>query len=503
MRIVVFFLYMKGTTTWLFLDNTFYIETIGFLAVFFEALLGTPQFLRNFRLKSTEGMSVKMVSLFLKSIRSFFIFYFINRFLCGHLVIYLKLYILFFEMLQCNFGFVVYYKLVLILLYFVKFYFIQIKIDHENHSKNKLHYKKKNFIPFSPFVLFLCKEKNTHLNHHKKISENFLSFKIVILKMNRTIIVSSPGKLILGGEHAVVYGRRALVTSIGMRLYMKLTEENDQDSNRKFINVIFHDTNQQYSIDLLNLNESNPIEIQAIIFVYNHFQLTNEINLEIRSHIPIGAGLGSSAAFSVCLVGCFYILKFKTINQNEINQLAYQVECLFHGTPSGVDNTISTYGQSLIYSRTLKKHIDFRLSNLVIIDTGIPKSTKRMVELVRTFIENNPKQGEEILNQIERCVDQMIEYPEQIHKFFQQNQQLLKTLGISLNEIDNIIDKLAENNISTKITGAGGGGCLIALNSNLTKDQILDLLKENSIKSIQFVECGVEGLREEQTFPTN
>ncbi|CAF1047205.1 unnamed protein product [Adineta ricciae] len=52
---------LLSSTTWLFLNNSFYIETIGFLAVFFEALLGTPQFLRNFRLKSTEGMSVKMV----------------------------------------------------------------------------------------------------------------------------------------------------------------------------------------------------------------------------------------------------------------------------------------------------------------------------------------------------------------------------------------------------------------------------------------------------------
>jgi hypothetical protein len=64
-----------GTTTWLFLDNTFYIETIGFLAVFFEALLGTPQFLRNFRLKSTEGMSVKMVNLMILSIKLLFFFF--------------------------------------------------------------------------------------------------------------------------------------------------------------------------------------------------------------------------------------------------------------------------------------------------------------------------------------------------------------------------------------------------------------------------------------------
>jgi len=315
--------------------------------------------------------------------------------------------------------------------------------------------------------------------------------------MNKTIIVSSPGKLIIGGEHAVVYGRRALVTSIGMRLYMQLIEE---EQDKKLINISLHDINKDYSIDLLNLNELYPIEIQAIIFIYNYFKLNNQINLQVRSDIPIGAGLGSSGAFSVCLVGCFYILNSNIINQEDINQLAYKVECLFHGTPSGIDNTISTYGQSLIYSRTFKKHINFRLSNLAIIDTGIPKSTKKMVDLVRLFVENNQIQSEQILNNIEICVDTMIEHPEQINQLFQRNQQLLKDIGVSRIEIDNIIQKLAENNISAKITGAGGGGCLIALTSTFTKNEILELLKENNIKSIEFVECGVEGLREEQTF---
>jgi mevalonate kinase len=317
--------------------------------------------------------------------------------------------------------------------------------------------------------------------------------------MKKTIIVSSPGKLIIGGEHAVVYGRRALVTSIGMRLYMQLIEE-EQDKKKKMINISFHDTNKYYSIDLLNLNNSYPIEIQAVIFIYNYFKSNNEINLQIRSNIPIGTGLGSSAAFSVCLVGCFYILNFKKIDQDEINQLAYQVECIFHGTPSGIDNTISTYGQSLVYSRTLKKHINFHLSNLAIIDTGIPKSTKRMVDLVRLFVEKNQIKAEQILHDIEICVDTMIEHPEEINQLFQRNQQLLKDLGVSIIEIDNIIQILADNNISAKITGAGGGGCLIALTSSFTKNQILDLLKENHIKSIEFVECGVEGLREEQNF---
>ncbi|UJR22526.1 hypothetical protein I4U23_025575 [Adineta vaga] len=323
--------------------------------------------------------------------------------------------------------------------------------------------------------------------------------------MKKTVIVSSPGKLIIGGEHAVVYGRRALVTSIGMRLYMQLTvdENSSNQTDKHLLNVLLHDTNQRYTIDLSESSGSHPIEIQAVIYAYNHFKSLlsdrNTLNIEVRSEIPIGAGLGSSAAFSVCLVGCFYLLSHETLNAEEINQLAYKIECLFHGTPSGIDNTISTFGQSLLYSRTLKKHLNFHLSNLAIIDTGIPKSTKRMVSLVRSFVESNPNDGEKILNEIETCVDTMVEHPEEINQLFQENQRLLKSLGVSTPEIDQIIEILLKNKISTKITGAGGGGCLIALTTTFTKEEVLELLKDNPIKSIQFVECGVEGLREEQT----
>lgn len=316
--------------------------------------------------------------------------------------------------------------------------------------------------------------------------------------MPRTIIVSSPGKLIIGGEHAVVYGRRALVTSIGRRLYMQLVD--DEQGEQREIHVTFLDKNETYSIDFTQTKETYPMEIQAIMFVADYFQINHRIDLQVRSEIPIGAGLGSSAAFSVCLVGCFYLVKNANLDRDKINQLAYQVECLFHGTPSGIDNTISTFGQSLLYSRTSQKHLDFRLSNLAIIDTGIPKSTKRMVDLVRAFVEQNHQQGEEILIEIERCVDRMIEHPEEINQLFQTNQQLLKRLGVSIPAIDQIIEKLSTWNIPTKITGAGGGGCLIALTSNYTRNQIWDLLKEYSIKSIELVECGVEGLREEQIF---
>ena len=320
--------------------------------------------------------------------------------------------------------------------------------------------------------------------------------------MKRTIIVSSPGKLILGGEHSVVYGRRALVTSIGMRLYMQLTEEKDVSSKDKYLNIHFHDQQKNYQIDFMQLDSNYPLEIQAIIFIYQQFQpmlsSNNQYDLEIRSEIPIGAGLGSSAAFSVCLVGCFYRLCHMEFNREEINRLAYQVECLFHGTPSGIDNTISTYGQSLIYSRTEKKHLDFRLSNLAIIDTGLPKSTKRMVGLVRQFADNDREQAEKIFDQIESCVDRMISHPEDIADLFRENQQCLVRIGVSIDPINQIVQMLDEQGgIACKITGAGGGGCLIAWVLPSMKEQIKDLLKD---KRIDFVQCGVEGLRDETNF---
>ena len=335
---------------------------------------------------------------------------------------------------------------------------------------------------------------------------NLLRKTATSLKMKKTVIVSSPGKLIIGGEHAVVYGRRALVTSVGMRMYMQLTEE-EKPGKERFLTIHFRDTETRHSIELSRVSDAYPMEVQAILFVYRQFQPTlssgSDFDLQVRSEIPIGAGLGSSAAFSVCLVGCFFRLSHHRLQADEINALAYRVECLFHGTPSGIDNTISTFGQSLLYSRTAQKHLDFRIPNLAILDTGLPKSTKGMVALVRQFADSHPEEAEEIFGAIELAVDTMIEHPEQLDSLFRRNQQLLARLGVSIPAIDQISDRLAEHGIACKITGAGGGGCLIALLAPSMKDQLLDWLKEKPIKSVHFVECGVEGLREEPTFLTS
>ena len=322
-----------------------------------------------------------------------------------------------------------------------------------------------------------------------------------LLKMKKTIVVSSPGKLILAGEHAVVYGRRALVTSVGMRLYMQLTVA---ESSERRLTVTFHDTKTQHTLDPRDSTDAHPMEVQAVLFVYEQFKSScstaHQVDLQVRSDIPIGAGLGSSAAFSVSLVTCFYLLEHETIDREDINRLAFQVECLFHGTPSGIDNTIVTYGQSLLYSRASKQHLSFRLANLAIIDTGIPKSTKALVANLRLFVNKDPVDAEKIFQEIEGCVDAMVERPERMPELFQRNQHLLARLGASIPEIDRIVEVLMKQNIAAKITGAGGGGCLIASVSSTSKEELLDMLKENVVRSVYLVECGVEGVREEKTF---
>jgi mevalonate kinase len=326
------------------------------------------------------------------------------------------------------------------------------------------------------------------------------------LKMTRTIIVSSPGKLILAGEHSVVYGRRALVTSIGMRLYMRLiVEPSTSLSTGRSLTFTSCEMQTSHIVDPDQTDVSSwPLEQQAIQLVYQQFRdaLSNwtNIRLDIRSEIPVGAGLGSSAAFSVCLVGCFSRLCHDRLDPTEINRLAYQVECLFHGTPSGIDNTISTFGQSLLYSRAKQEHLSFQLANLAIIDTGIPKSTKRMVAAVRQFAEQQPNEAEQIFSDIEQIVDAMATQRQPIDELIRRNQRCLVQMGVSLPAIDEIVHRLAQQGVACKITGAGGGGCLIALASLSMKDQLNTLLKEQTIRAIYFVQAGVDGLREEETF---
>ena len=170
----------------------------------------------------------------------------------------------------------------------------------------------------------------------------------------------APGKLILTGEHAVVYGRMALATSLD--LYTSIQVTFIPEPNLK---IILEDLNQ-YSITIpladlpgipSDLEESIRLSLTAVIHVYCGLirpEARNEgVQFIVKSAIPIGAGLGSSAAFSVAIsAACFRLTKnpsdpaeFSLEELEIINGWAFKCEQMFHSTPSGIDNSVSTFGK--------------------------------------------------------------------------------------------------------------------------------------------------------------
>src|SRR3989344_488945 len=134
------------------------------------------------------------------------------------------------------------------------------------------------------------------------------------IDMNK-VIVSAPGKIHLMGEHAVVYGKPALLAAINKRLYA-------------------HVSSSDSGVVIETEEEKRLIE-KAVEIVCTRFKINNpNVHIKITSAIPTGRHAGSSAAVSVATVGALLYFFKKIWNPNLINELAYEVEKFQHGTPS-------------------------------------------------------------------------------------------------------------------------------------------------------------------------
>jgi len=191
--------------------------------------------------------------------------------------------------------------------------------------------------------------------------------------MREQVEVSAPGKIILSGEHAVVYGKPAILAAINRRLFVSFR----QSSKNEIIT-----------------SESPKLAEFARDFVLKTFGKAKEkLRIEISSEIPIGCGMGSSAALAVATTAGLFKYLNKPFNKEKINEIAYEIEKKQHGNPSGGDNTISTYGGFLWYRKEteflkLFEKLKFvRLPEFVLINTGRPmETTGEMVLGVRNYM---------------------------------------------------------------------------------------------------------------------
>ncbi|ETN38750.1 mevalonate kinase [Cyphellophora europaea CBS 101466] len=369
--------------------------------------------------------------------------------------------------------------------------------------------------------------------------------------MAPAFMVSAPGKVIVFGEHAVVHGKAAMAAAISLRSYLLVTS---LSKSHRTVRLVFPDVGLDHNWDIDDLpwdiftegkvrkpkyydlvtsldeeisaaiqpfiDEVSPSELPekrriqqaaATAFLYLFMCLGSSTShaciYTLRSTLPIGAGLGSSAGICVCLSAALlkqiHVLSGPHHDQPEeevdlqldrINKWAFVGEMCIHGNPSGVDNTVATRGKAVLFKRIdyskppkatpLK---DFPELPLLLINTKQPRSTATEVAKVGLLKKKYPDVTEQTLSSIDQVT--MSAYNlinsddfdptsenniEHLGDLFRINHGLLVSLGVSHPKLERIREIIDYSDVGwTKLTGAGGGGCAITLlKQSVTREQL-------------------------------
>ncbi|KAH6893077.1 ribosomal protein S5 domain 2-type protein [Thelonectria olida] len=353
-------------------------------------------------------------------------------------------------------------------------------------------------------------------------------------------MVSAPGKVIVFGEHSVVHGKAAIAAAISLRSYLHVTT---LSKSRRTVSLRFPDIDlvhswniddlpwaafqhpskkkSYYSLvteldpDLVNaiqphiaiVSADRPEEIRRVhrnsasAFLYLFLSLGwpsfPGCLYTLRSTIPIGAGLGSSASISVCISAAL-LLQLRTLSGphpdqppdearlqvERINRWAFVSEMCIHGNPSGVDNTVATQGKAVVFQRTdytkppsVRPLWDFPELPLLLVDTKQAKSTSHEVSKVAKLKDQHPKLVGTILDAMDKVTtaasnvienvafdNEEEESLKKVGELMTINHGLLVSLGVSHPRLERVRELVDHEGLGwTKLTGAGGGGCSITL----------------------------------------
>lgn len=286
---------------------------------------------------------------------------------------------------------------------------------------------------------------------------------------------SGYGKVILFGEHAVVYGYNAIAAPIPFAIRTKIENSENRTS------VIIPRWGMEFDLfaDLdKKVKQDSPQDKNSMTEAIEHILVRLEVHKEplrilVFPQIPRAMGLGGSAALAVSIIRA--IDKFANLNlsEDEVNDLSFEAETIVHGTPSGIDNTIATYGKLLLYNKEAKPRTkSIQLSKplpLVIGLSGQEGLTLKMVRRVRDGWEKNPNLYNTIFQEINeitmQALDALAQYDlERIGYLMNLNHGLLNALQVSTLTLEEMIDIARANGaLGAKLTGGGGGGAMIAL----------------------------------------
>jgi len=305
---------------------------------------------------------------------------------------------------------------------------------------------------------------------------------------------SAPGKVILFGEHFVVYGVKAILCSINKRVTVTAEKISDKKIviNSEIGNLILEPNK---SISEIN-SPLKPFYYLANKVIKNQ---DTGIQIKIDSEIPLGVGLGSSSA--CCVAGAAAIFKlFGDISKEEILELAIEAERTIFENTSGADCTVCVYGGIMEYDKKqgFKKIEDEPNFQLVIANSNIEHSTESMVSEVKAFTIKNKEEFSKLLEQELELVEDVLKLLKEnstikLGEKINQNQKYLETIGISNNQLRKMIEIGQKTSFGAKITGSGGGGCIFAITDESNLEDTLKEFKDNNFECFS-VEIDFKGL---------
>ncbi len=310
------------------------------------------------------------------------------------------------------------------------------------------------------------------------------------------VVASAPAKVILLGEHFVVHGEPAIVSAIDRRVY---AEVEGRDDTRLHIHSVNLGLSAIYDQGRLQVEQGSAREAKLKfeplkMVVSKVLESAGEsvgLNVEVNSTVPVAAGLGSSAAVAAATataVGGFLNLR---MSREMILHICYEAEKIVHGTPSGVDPAISTFGGTLLFQMdTGFKPLEVKADiPLVIGDTGVTRSTRVQIAKVHDIRNRYPRIIEPIMKTAREIVLKAIDVLkegdlEALGDLMNMNHALLYGLGVSDESLEWLINSARKAGaLGAKLTGAGGGGCMIALAETDSLTKVLEAIQGSGGKA--------------------
>lgn len=316
--------------------------------------------------------------------------------------------------------------------------------------------------------------------------------------------VSAPGKLLLFGDHAVVHGRPCIVTAVDHRISVSLEKRVDDKIvvNAPDLQI------ENYIVSPNSLGKPHPKEVMfvltSILNFFNKYKIKRGLEIKTKSEFSAKVGLGSSSAVTVSTIKGLAELFGTKMTKRELLDLSYKTVLDIQEVGSGFDVAAAIYGGTLYFVAKGKTIEPLKIEELPLVVgyTGVKADTATLVKMVGRRLKEEPKEINKIFDKSQEIVNlAKIELEKsnwkEVGELMNLNQDLLRQLGVSSNELENLVKaSLSTGVYGAKLSGAGGGDSMIAITSKESRSAVKNAIEKAGGEIVK-VKFQAEGVKKE------